>query len=87
MSKNIGYLETKLARTISVLITANKYKNDLSKFAEFVSANKTYFPDIDNEFLELIKKGYPVVFIDDPEHKERIPVFAELNYELKNNKG
>ena len=82
LSKN--YLETKLARVICVLLITNKYKYDLHKLSEFIKKNRSYFPDITDSELAQISSANPVDLVDDPDHKEDIPVFASLNHE--NNK-
>lgn len=78
---NKRYLETKLARAMCVLITAKKYENDPKKLAEFIQENKSYFPNISESFLELLKSGYLQTYVEDTEHKELIPKFIDLHYE------
>ncbi len=76
-------IETKLQRSICVLITANKYKNDISKFSEFILKNKTYFQFIDIDLINKISSGIPVEFSEDKEdniHIDVIPEFPELNF-------
>jgi hypothetical protein len=79
-----GYLETKLSRSICVLLTLNKYKYDLKKMVEFIKKNRSYFPEILDEELELLKDANVVDFVEDPEHNEQVPIFAELDFEKNN---
>jgi hypothetical protein len=82
-SKN--YLETKLSRAICVLLTFSKYRYDLNKLAIFIKKNRSYFPEITDAELELLLKANVVDFVDDPEHKEEVPKYAELNSERQKN--
>ena len=80
--------EVKLTRSITVLMTAKKYINDLPKLYEFIKANRSYFPEVNDEFLEKIKIGTPIVYTEDTDFKERIPTFVELNHEnIKKNRA
>jgi hypothetical protein len=76
-----NYLETKLSRAICVLLTVSKYRYDLNKLALFIKKNRSYFPEITDQELELLLKANIVDFVDDPDHKEDVPRYAGLNYE------
>lgn len=71
-------LDNKLGRSICVLLTANKFKNDTKKFSEFIIKNKTYFPFIKLDIIEKISGGIPANYSDDIDIESKIPVFPEL---------
>ena len=79
-------IDTKLARSMCVLMTVNKYKNDVSKLHDFIKLNRSYFPDVTDEFLDNLKKGSVNSSDENKENKENVPVFVELNYEKKTRK-
>ena len=77
--KQKKYIETKLSRTMSVVMSANRFKDDPIKLAEFIENNITYFPNVDDEFIHNLKNS------DEKLGKTplKVPVFAELNSENK----
>ena len=73
------YLETKFARAASVIITAHKYRNSPANMAEFIENNLSYFPNVDENTLDTLRKG--VINNDDSDFYMKVPTFADLNSE------
>jgi hypothetical protein len=78
--------DTKLARSITVLLTANKYRNDLPKFVEFITKNDSYFRALNKSDIEKLREGNPLKFVEDKEHNEQVPKFVPIDYERNKNK-
>jgi hypothetical protein len=78
--KQKKYVETKLSRAASVMMSANRFKEDPQKLAEFIEYNITYFPNVDDEFLHKLR-----ISDEKTDSKKRInaPTFAELDSENK----
>ena len=77
--KRKKYIETKLSRAAAVAMSANRFKDDPQKLAEFIENNITYFPNIDDEFILNLKNSDTKL----PKTRVNAPTFAELNYENK----
>jgi hypothetical protein len=77
--KQKNYLETKLSRAASVIMSANRFKEDPKKLAEFIENNITYFPNIDDEFLHNLRISDKIV----SNYNINVPTFSELDSENK----